>query len=61
MEKIVIMSRDMGVDGALPGYLVPLLACVRALFPECEIQMVSRPPEGLKEPLGLRNGAGEYR
>ena len=42
-SKIVIESADSKEDAIPPSYLAPLLGCLGALFPECEIQLVSQP------------------
>jgi hypothetical protein len=60
MEKIVIMNSEANLDGAVPAYLVPLVACVRMLFPECEIEVVS-PREETRIVLEFRNEEDDYR
>lgn len=47
VEKIVIVAADSGAD---PG----LLACLGALFPECEIEVVSRQREEVKRVAEFR-------
>ena len=47
-SKIVIESADSKEDATRPSYLAPLLGCLGALFPECEIQLVSHPVDDSK-------------